>query len=68
MKELIENDPDLFINTGLSQKKDKYDISKMNIESTLGYRKKYRIKHINAFDIEDDDYSSKNKRKLSADI
>ena len=51
-----------------SQKKDKYDISKMNIESTLGYRKKYRIKHINAFDIEDDDYSSKNKRKLSADI
>ena len=51
-----------------SQKKDKYDISKMNIESTLGYRKKYRIKRINAFDIEDDDYSSKNKRKLSADI
>ena len=52
-----------------SQKKDKYDISKMNIESTLGYRKKYRIKHINAFDIEDDNYSSsKNKRKLSADI
>ena len=51
-----------------SQKKDKYDISKMNIENTLGYRKKYRIKHINAFDIEDDDYSSKNKRKLSADI
>ena len=27
MKELIENDPDLFINTGLSQKKDKYDIN-----------------------------------------
>ena len=51
-----------------SQKKDKYDLTKMNIESALGYKKKYRIKHINAFDIEDDDYSSKNKRKLSADI
>ena len=53
-----------------SQKKDKYDITKMNIESTLGYRKKYRIKHINAFDIEDDNYlnTNKNKRKLSADI
>ena len=51
-----------------SQKKDKYDICKMNIESSLGYRKKYRIKHINAFDIEDDYSSNKNKRKLSADI
>ena len=53
-----------------SQKKDKYDITKINIESTLGYRKKYRIKHINAFDIEDDNYlnTNKNKRKLSADI
>ena len=52
-----------------SKKRDKYDITKMNIESSLGYRKKYRIKHINAFDIEDDNYSSsKNKRKLSADI
>ena len=52
-----------------SQKKDQYDISKMNIESSLGYKKKYRIKHINAFDIDEDNYSSsKNKRKLSADI
>ena len=51
-----------------SQKKDKYDITKMNIESSLGYRKKYRIKHINAFDIKEDDFSNKNKRKLSADI
>ena len=51
-----------------SQKKDIYDISKMNIESSLGYKKKYRIKHINAFDIEDDYSSIKNKRKLSADI
>ena len=51
-----------------SQKKDIYDISKMNIESSLGYKKKYRIKHINVFDIEDDYSSIKNKRKLSADI
>ena len=51
-----------------SQKKDIYDISKMNIESSLGYKKKYRIKHINAFDIEDDYSTIKNKRKLSADI
>ena len=51
-----------------SQKKDKYDITKMNIESSLGYRKKYRIKHINAFDIQDDNTSNKNRRKLSADI
>ena len=50
------------------KKKDIYDISKMNIESSLGYKKKYRIKHINAFDIEDDYSSIKNKRKLSADI
>ena len=51
-----------------SQKKDQYDITKMNIESTLGYKKKYRIKHINAFDIEEDKFSSKSKIKLSADI
>ena len=52
-----------------SLKKDKYDISKMKIESSLGYKKKYRIKHINAFDIEDNNlFSSENKRKLSADI
>ena len=50
-----------------SQKKDKYDISKMNIPSSLGYKKKYRIKHINAFDI-DDDFDKKIKRKLSVDI
>jgi len=42
----------------------------MNIESSLGYKKKYRIKHINAFDLEDsnDLFSTENKRKLSADI
>ena len=41
-------------------------ISKMNIVSSLGYKKKYRIKHINAFDI--DDNRKFIKRKLSADI
>ena len=54
-----------------SQKKNIYDITKMNIQSSLGYKKKYRIKHINAFDIEDntfDNNSKKGKRKLSADI
>ena len=40
-----------------SQKKEKYDITKMQVESSLGYKKKYRIKHINAFDF-NDDYSS----------
>ena len=48
-------------------KKNLYDICKMNIPSSLGYKKKYRIKHINAFDI-DDDYDRSNKRKLSVDI
>ena len=43
-----------------------YDITKMNVHSSLGYKKRYRIKHINAFDI-DDEYDKKNKRKLSAD-
>ena len=38
----------------------------MNIVSSLGYKKKYRIKHINAFDI--DDNRKFIKRKLSADI
>ena len=50
-----------------SQQKNKYDITKMNIPSSLGYKKKYRIKHINAFDMEDNDRTNK-KRKLSADI
>ena len=43
----------------------------MNIESSMGYKKKYRIKHINAFDLEDRNnlFSTENKkRKLSADI
>ena len=50
-----------------SQKKNLYDITKMNIPSSLGYKKKYRIRHINAFDIEDN-FNKKVKRKLSVDI
>jgi hypothetical protein len=50
-----------------SKKKDIYDITKMNIPSSLGYKKKYRIKHINAFDI-DDNFDKNIKRKLSVDI
>jgi len=50
-----------------SNKKNLYDITKMDIPSSLGYKKKYRIKHINAFDI-DDNYDKRIKRKLSVDI
>ena len=50
-----------------SQQKHIYDLSKMNIQSSLGYKKKYRIKHINAFDMENND-RTKVKRTLSADI
>ena len=49
-----------------SNKNNIYDITKMNVHSSLGYKKRYRIKHINAFDL-DDEYDKKNKRKLSAD-
>ena len=35
MKELIENDPDLFINTGFSQKKDKYDVNSIKSEEDI---------------------------------
>ena len=55
------------INQDSNPKKNIYDISKMNIPSSLGYKKRYRIKHINAFDIEDDN-DKKIKRKLSVDI
>ena len=51
-----------------SKKNVIYDITKMNIPSNLGYKKKYRMKHINAFDIDDDDFDKKVKRKLSVDI
>ena len=50
-----------------SQKNNLYDITKMNIPSTLGYKKIYRIKHINAFDIEDK-YTKHIKRNNSADL
>ena len=55
------------INEESSEKTNGLDISKMNIPNSLGYKKRYRIKHINAFDI--DDHNDKNsKRKLSIDI
>ena len=54
------------INDELNKKKNIYDISKMNVPSSLGYKKTYRIKHINAFDVDDNDRIS--KRKLSVDI
>ena len=50
-----------------SQKNNLYDITKMNITSCLGYKKKYRIKHINAFDIEDNNNKSR-IRKYSVDF
>ena len=51
-----------------SQKKYIYDITKMNIPNSLGYKKKYRIRHINAFDIDDYYHDDKKKRKFSVDI
>ena len=50
-----------------SSKKNLYDITKMNIPSSLGYKKKYRIRHINVFDMDDSSHP-KYKRKLSVDI
>ena len=55
------------INNESNQKKNMYDITKMNVPSSLGYKKKYRIKHINAFDL-DDKNERNSKRKLSMDI
>ena len=55
------------INNESNQKKNIYDITKMNVPSSLGYKKKYRIKHINAFDL-DDKNERNSKRKLSRDI
>ena len=55
------------INNESNQKKNIYDITKMNVPSSLGYKKKYRIKHINAFDL-DDKNDRNSKRKLSMDI
>jgi hypothetical protein len=50
-----------------SQKTNLYDITKMNIPSSLGYKKIYRIKHINAFDLEESNTKYK-RRNCSADI
>jgi hypothetical protein len=50
-----------------SQKTNLYDITKMNIPSSLGYKKIYRIKHINAFDLEENNTKYK-RRNCSADI
>ena len=55
------------INNESNQKKNIYDITKMNGPNSLGYKKKYRIKHINAFDL-DDKNERNSKRKLSMDI
>ena len=57
------------INMDTNNKKYIYDINKMNVPSSLGYKKKYRMKHINAFDFEDENGNDKKrKRKLSMDI
>ena len=56
------------INNETNNKKNLYDITKMNIPSSLGFKKKYRIKHINAFDVDDDNNTGIRKRKLSMDI
>ena len=47
-------------------KRNTYEINKMKIPSTLGYKKKYRIRHINAFDINDE--NPVKPRKWSADL
>ena len=56
------------INNESNNKKSLYDITKMNVPSSLGYKKKYRIKHINAFDLDDDNSDRNSRRKLSVDI
>ena len=55
------------INHETNLKNNIYDITKMNIPNALGYKKRYRIKHINAFDIKDDNGKTV-RRKLSVDI
>ena len=55
------------INQDSNPKKNIYDITKMNVPSSLGYKKRYKMKHITAFDIEDDNDKTI-KRKLSVDI
>ena len=55
------------INDESNNKKNLYDITKIDVPSCLGYKKKYRMKEINAFDVKDT-YDIKRKRKLSVDI
>ena len=55
------------INNDTNNKNNYYDITKINVQSCLGYKNKYRIKEINAFDVKDF-YDIKRKRKLSVDI
>ena len=55
------------INDDSNNKNNYYDITKINVQSCLGYKNKYRIKEINAFDVKDF-YDIKRKRKLSVDI
>ena len=50
-----------------NNKNNYYDITKIEVPSCLGYKNKYRIKEINAFDVKDF-YDIKRKRKLSVDI
>ena len=51
---------------------NKYDFNKLKVNNNLGYKKQYRIKHINAFDYIDIDDNKlgfkKNHRKLSIDL
>ena len=53
---------------------NKYEFNKLKVNNNLGYKKQYRIKHINAFDfidIDDNKLGFKNKkihRKLSIDL
>ena len=53
---------------------NKYEFNKLKVNNNLGYKKQYRIKHINAFDYIDIDDNKlgfknrKNHRKLSIDL
>lgn len=52
---------------GSSKFKNNFNnLNKMKISSSIGYKKKYRIRHIDAFDFED--FSKKIQRKWSVDL
>ena len=43
-----------------------YDITKMNIPDSFGYKQKYRMNHLNAFDTEKNNmFMKRNHRKYS---